>query len=482
MKRRIITGVAVVGWFLLMAPSALAQRGNDPLARAPTLKKILERDGFIVTEGKHFVAFKPVENVCGLVRNQTMLPSTFYNNLGAPYVALALNPAPEDAHPDIPPFYPVREDEAVVVVGRTPPPVAYFSWQTFVFGRYNQNSTSFLGHYDILWSYVDDPINSLNIQTIGPDPYDRPMAIISTGHRKTLERVRAALLAAGYSASTINTETLSPSLVRLGYGDEGDHLLSLVRVAIPRPGHEQAVQDYIDNPPLAAFRVRPRDAFAPDPLPVPVLRTRGTGHTEMGLYATLQKLRHAVLDQPGAGYQATELDTDVTWTDNWLAKQRNLVWIADGVHEGSEACCRDTIYHSTPWFDLPADGFAMVYGVNHAATGKATYSAATVYLDPILTIGVSSIQSPVMAGTANPYLPGDPAADQFYVWKVKRDCLGEANCMDARLLLDPGQECKPLPPDPKVRIMFRCYAEPATTVAPIDAELLFDRVIVFRPQ
>ncbi len=99
-----------------------------------------------------------------------------------------------------------------------------------------------------------------------------------------------------------------------------------------------------------------------------------------------------------------------------------------------------------------------------------------VYLDPILTIGVSSIQSPVMAATADRYLSGDPAADQFYVWKVKRHCQGEANCMDATL----DRHCAPLGPDPKVRIMFRCYAEPATKVAPNDPEMLFDRVIVFR--
>ena len=35
-------------------------------------------------------------------------------------------------------------------------------------------------------------------------------------------------------------------------------------------------------------------------------------------------------------------------------------------------------------------------------------------------------------------------------------------------------------PDAPVRIGFRQYAEPATRVGPADAELLYDRVIVFR--
>jgi hypothetical protein len=37
-----------------------------------------------------------------------------------------------------------------------------------------------------------------------------------------------------------------------------------------------------------------------DPEPVPILRVRGTGHTEMELYRSLKKLRQAILDSPTA--------------------------------------------------------------------------------------------------------------------------------------------------------------------------------------
>ena len=346
--------------------------------------------------------------------------------------------------------------------------MAYFSYQTFIYARWNESSAK----NDGLFAYLGDTVNSMTIRTTGPDPYDRPMALIMSGHGITQERLRAALLAAGYPAAVINTETLAPSLVRFGYGATADRLNFTLRLAIPGPGSEQAVQTFLDSPPLAVFRVRPKVAFDPAPLPAPVLRTRGTGHTEMDLYPTLQKLRQAVLDTHGSGYKASDLDTSPWFDEGYPAIQRKLKW-APPVADGPVLTTRDANYLATPWFDLPEDGFAIVYGVNHAASGKATYSSAAVYLDAIQQVGVAGARSPQFSGTAAPYLLGDPSADQFYVWKVARDCSNQPNCMEAR------SPCAAVKPDAKVRIGFRAYVEPATKVGPYDVELLYDRVILF---
>jgi len=135
------------------------------------------------------------------------------------------------------------------------------------------------------------------------------------------------------------------------------------------------------------------------------------------------------------------------------------------------------------WFDLPDNGFAIVYGVDHAATRKATYSSVSVYLDETLDIGVASADSADFAEsphTANPYLPGERAADKFYVWQVRRDCTGYSNCLEAKSLESACE--KKVAADAPVRIAFRAYAEPATRVGPADAELIYDRVIVFTPR
>ncbi len=290
MKLRTSTGTAAAACFLLLAPSvmqhgAYAQDGDDPLALVPKLLERLESDGFAVQRGS-VTEVDLVQLLC-----QGAVPTAFYNNPGAPYLLVRLPQAPEETAPASTPFfYRLREDEAVLVVGRTPPPMAYFSYQTFIQSRWNEISAN----YDTLGAYLGDTVNSMTIRTTGPDPYDRPMALIMTGHGMTQERLRMALLAAGYPAAVINTETLAPSLVRFGYGATADQLNFALRLAIPGPGSEQAVQKFLDSPPLVVLRVRPKAAFAADPLPAPVLRTRGTGRTEMDLYPTLQKLREAV--------------------------------------------------------------------------------------------------------------------------------------------------------------------------------------------
>jgi hypothetical protein len=44
-----------------------------------------------------------------------------------------------------------------------------------------------------------------------------------------------------------------------------------------------------------------------DPEPIPVLRVRGTGYTEMELYPALKRLRQAILEEYGGPHK--ELDT-----------------------------------------------------------------------------------------------------------------------------------------------------------------------------
>jgi hypothetical protein len=439
------------------------------------------------------------------------IPTAWYNNV-QPYMTVVLpgavgDPVPwENTTRALPVTYLLRQDEALLVVGSTPPPMAYFSFQTFLFARYNPASNNYpapanlYAPYEVAFAYVGDTVNSLTVKTTGSTPYNRPMAFISTGNRQTQERLRAALLASGYSDAIINTETLPSSLLRFGYTND-DQFLFLWRSAIAVGGDAamDAYQTKVADPnlsPLRVFRVRPKTEFPSDPLPAPVLRTRGTGHTEMDLYPTMEKLRQGILAhyRDELGFNAEELDT--AWSDSpdfypegYPAIQRGAVYLGPG-QDGSGGYGRDANYRVSSWFDLGPNDFAIIYGVDHAATGKATYSSASVYLDKALTVGVSSADSADFAanpGTANSYLPGDSSADKFFVWKVARSCNGEPACLEARLVRPQDiAACAPsgappkVAPDAPVRIGFRQYAEPATKIGPADVELLYDRVIVFR--
>ena len=291
----------------LMPQRAWAQGSNDPVANVPKLLQVLSRDGFEALPGQ-FKILNPVSMAC-----TGAIPTTFYNNVQA-YMSVILPGSVDDLNPKIrwertkralfPVTYLLRQDEAILLVGSTPPPMAYFSFQTFLFGRYNPATYSynpatggFFRPYEAPFAYLGDTVNSLTVRTTGSAPYNRPMALISTGNRQTQERVRAALRAAGYPDTIINTETLPPSLVRFGY-EKADQFLFLMRMAIAAGGGD-AIDEFEKRVEtgsvLQVFRVRPKKEFASDPLPAPVLRTRGTGKTEMDLYPTMEKLRQEIL-------------------------------------------------------------------------------------------------------------------------------------------------------------------------------------------
>lgn len=501
MKHRRFIAVAYMGVVLALCAfiprGTFAQGRNDSPANVEKLLRVLKENDFEVGQGK-FQVLDAVLNAC-----EGKIPSAWYNNV-QPYMVAVLpgrakfEDAWEISDRSLPVSYFLRQDEAILLVGTTPPPMAYFSFQTFLFTRYNDNTCNydkntpagFFQPYEAPFAYLGDTVNSLSIQTTGSTPYNRPMAIISTSNRTTQERLRAALRSAGYPDAIINTETLPSSLLRFGYKD-ADQFLFLMRTAIA-VGGEAAIKEYQDKvtdpnlSPLKVFRVRPRNEFPNDPLPAPVLRTRGTGQTEMDLYPTMEKLRKAILAQYGPDFNAEELDTFLpdSVPEGYPAIQRGIAYLGPG-KDGSAGYGRDSNYWVSSWFDLPDDAFAIVYGVDHAATGKATYSSASVYLDQTLAAGVSSVDSSDFAAnphTASYYLPGAAGIDKFYVWKVARNCNGEPACMEAKVPV--GKELcltnMKIAPNAPVRIGMRQYAEPATRVGPTETELLYDRVIVFR--
>ena len=77
-----------------------------------------------------------------------------------------------------------------------------------------------------------------------------------------------------------------------------------------------------------------------------------------------------------------------------------------------------------------------------------------------------------------------PGIEKFYAWKIARNCNKDPTCLEAKLtppvwdVVCAGK----IAPDAPVRLAFRQYMEPATKVGPTEAELIFDRVIVFRPK
>jgi hypothetical protein len=104
----------------------------------------------------------------------------------------------------------------------------------------------------------------------------------------------------------INTIVFPASMLNLGYGETADDLRILARNGIWLD--EAAGEASMNNPPISVFRVTPRTPATSDPFPIPPLRIRGTGHSEMALLNKLNELRQRIIAAHPA-LHATDIPT-----------------------------------------------------------------------------------------------------------------------------------------------------------------------------
>lgn len=103
----------------------------------------------------------------------------------------------------------IRQDEAVVIIGRTPPPVAYFSFRSFIFNRYFERENVL----HKVFGSLGDPHNMLTFRTKGSakgDPYDKAFVLIVVADRGEILVIRKALALAGYPDDIVNKDVISP--------------------------------------------------------------------------------------------------------------------------------------------------------------------------------------------------------------------------------------------------------------------------------
>jgi hypothetical protein len=518
-KRSFIAVVVALAAVLALLGGASAQRpGPDSKALGETkwpaldkvdaLKASLEKAGFSLTPGE-FVAHDLVHEAC-----TGKIPQAGTNPWPSVTFFLQLPPHPGVTPMPVPGYWQLAEDEAIVLVGQTPPPALFYSYEVFAISVPGIKNSRGLA--------VGNSINIKTINTIGSDKYNRPVVIIVTGHRETERRVRAAVLKAGYPAAIINVAPISPIIAPLGVDNPATKAVEGSWFALPHriaaSLDQGGLEAYAKNSPYVAYRVKPNEALAPDPEPVPVLLVRGTGHTEMPLYPSLKKLREAILARY-AGMTAEELDTRITQSyqppdGHEAIAEKPYVALQRG--KDAWGASRDNAsLTSYPNFKLHAgvDDFAIVYGANHQTTGKATYTSFTPYVDKDRWFGLTD-----GTATSNNYdadgEPGDSArrflcpddsgncpddVQYLYAWKVARDCKGEEFCLELKTefydLNGAPYTCylynwwvdreKPIGvldlDKADINITWRVYVEPATNVGPDDNELLYDRVIYFGP-
>jgi hypothetical protein len=503
MKAKIMLS-AIISILLLLIPCAFAQQAGQGLGDQTKFQNALTQDGFDVQRGQS-MSLDMWQQYCDGVT-----ATAKYNNKGAPYISAKVPHLSGDIT-QIPYTFQLRPDEAIVFIGVTPPPVTYFSYQPYLLNKYYAQPVP----EDLLTSPIQgcggdpncldvgtslgDTVNVATIKTIGRDPYSAPMVLIFTPDQGTDARVRSALQKAGYPPSIVNTIVFPASMLNLGFGPGHDIFMILGRNAkwLNGAAGEAAGQAYMDSlnstdptkpSPVSVFRVTPKAYSATNlrPFPAPTLRVRGTGKTEMDLLGKLDKIRDRIISQYTAmGYVvAGEYTSGPGSYDGYDFLQQMKRAYLD---------CRDTIYVGAGADAFPSnlnyeirltdDEFLIMYGVNHTATGKASYMNLNAYAKPS-QLAIGSVFDTDFAHSTDAYLPGDSEASLLFAYKVSWQCGDEPFCLQmstgdcARLQLDgPGHASDRA--NTQLAFATRSYLEQATKIGPAFTEVVYHRMIKF---
>jgi hypothetical protein len=446
--------------------------------------------------------------VCGDWR---FMDSCAGNNIGQPYKRWVVLPPPGRNLPADIPFV-LAPDEAVVYVGRTPPPCDYFSFVPMLWSRHYPDSCKLTG--DFLFASVTDPLNNALIRTESTEtPFGQSTLVVLTADEGVYERVKQAAMSAGFPESMINPLVLPSSILQLGIGPGSDRFMVLMRTA-NFVSHAEGRKYLADNQWGTIFRVTPRVGGTLQPFAQPPWRSRAWKHEETlvpGLTAGLERLEAAILGDT-RHVQARPLGSM-----RWFYDSSEVLDPAKAAYRKYVAGeSSDTPYRRSAEYDAPAnfllgeDDMVVAYGVNHAATGIATYSMFGVYGDwtlshcpprqgePVFVYGandpvwngVAGVNSHAFAGSAEKYIPGDPMAPYLYAIRVVRErrvARGDKHC-----LVVPGsrvkRDSKYGPPfyldviglDKPAFIGYRAYLNPATSSGPAYEDVIPDRAIWFR--
>lgn len=472
----------------------------------------LKKRGFIVQEGE--LRYIDILNLC----SEGKVDSCLGNNAGAPYAACLLPPAPnqnpsEGQEPPIgynpanpnnypanieyvaPGFtYKLRPDEAIVLIGRTPPPAYYFSFRSYVgfiknkpekdYSEYITTGDDYTGLYHLIFASLGDSLNNFSIWTDNTpkgslgDPFSSSTIIITTADRNINRQVRDALGTSGYNSTIMNDDNIPMELVNMGLEKGKDTFIFMMRAAL---WAQQSVgKEYINNIDkfFKVFRITPKIPLPTlTPWPLPTLKIRETGISEYQVVANcrrdLDHLRNEIINSyGGTEYSHVDLDSKVAIPDNYEAMLQDICVFGDN---------RDAVYFKTDTFQLTSDDdFVIVYGINHERTGKAVYSNASFYGAELFNgvVGVfSTVQFP---DSALEFFPEDyENAGYYYVYKMARSSNGDNAVIIPYSTGNPLGKAYGVDNNQDAFITFRVYVDKIAMVGPYIYDVIWDRAILF---
>lgn len=451
--------------------------------------------------------------------SQGKLISCFGNNAGSGYLVPMLPPAPnqhpapatemgnfswpaeepsslydpegenEPANPYFSPVgwtYKLRQDEAVVLIGKLPPECKYFSFINYVFASpvdaskaykersFFQYGSAESGVYHPIFASLGESVNMNNIRYAdGDKPFGSSFVYIVSGNQTMTETVRHMLIEAGVDESAINIAPIYADTLRMGLDKGADVFNILMRTSQPK---DQAAYDrWVAAVPeeMSVYRITPKTEIGQNAYAYPVLTPRGSGVHEVQLVPQADKaldtIRQNLIAKYAEEYTYEDLPSRIAVPEGMTG------YLND---ENAQGDNRDTSYLMTDDFTLHSDeDFIVVYGVNHVKTGKATYANTVLYGRPMLN-GIVSLYDSMYEGSADAYLPEEDASP-YYVIRMARSKTDEHTAVIPYSTGNPDGRFYGVDNENTLLLAYRAYVEPSTGVGPSYYEIVYDRAMVF---
>jgi hypothetical protein len=398
-----------------------------PLATVERLLASLRARDLVASEGA--ISWSVTDDCC-------TWGDCYLTNEGSAYGTWALPPSPGEYVADRPfpddagriASWRLRADEATLYVGPPPPGSRYVSFRSYV------HDIAAGGARALAFTSLGD---SANDQSWNANA-DGTLLVLTSGHQGTIDLVREAAIEAGWPE--VQLDLLPADRVNLGLDQAADGFHVTLRVV----GFEdRAAFDAFQVAPTArVFKLRP-EAEVP-PAPVEALPARlAAAAPPAELTTEVAALRQSIVDaHPGW----TVVDGQVTGSEPPL-----------DVPDCWSGCNRDVSYSATGGVLMVPGARLVVYGVDPAALGRATWTevmlAGAAERDAAGSAGTDDL-----AGSAAAWSPGANAA--LYAWTFARDCTGVPFCSVI------PYECPGLGPVESGSILWRHYLDPATATWP----------------
>ncbi len=448
---------------------------GDIIPAAEKLSTVLELYDYTVLQGD--ICRSNAIDVCFAGYS----PNANGNNAGFPYFAIQAPLPPDAEHAVLPAqiLYTLREDEGLLLIGRTPPECDYFSYRSYLTNISVSADNPFSRRK--IFTQLGDPINSYNFneerfypsgKTDAGKPFESFFMLVSTADRQLYEDVVNAATAAGINPENILLDVIDPSLVNLGNDDYADMMTFLHRFSIPQ---DDAVGEaYQSRPTLEILRITPNEARQADFLDAYAPRARGSASTEDHLMPAVIQLRQAIVDRYGVDYDIVELDTSV-----WLEKSGAEAIDAEEDVLGET---RDALYLRSESFVFTQDTIVLVYGVNHARVSKSVYNNVSCYGAQYIN-GFGGITNHMYDGSATGIssMEGVSHVEDLYVWKFARRMLDPDTFVVPQ---DVGGNLQGIDNGASAFMVFRAYIDPDSPdlLGPDPEQIIFDRAIVLTPR